>query len=284
MRRDHNRDYSPLETDRCHRTLVTLIGDIGPWQERVVLVGGLAPLYIVGSLPRGAPLHAGTTDVDLVVRLVVDDTSGAYETLYRNLRSSGLVSTDPSYRWLRAVDGQDVRVEFLCDTDQVEAGRIHRPGKGTGSGFSACNIPGALLATRDFIEAEAEGERVDGGGRSTVPVRVAGLLPYVVLKVTAFQARHGNKDAYDLIYTLLNFPEGPDAAGQVAAASPVRDERQVIDALDLLRDRFLTPSHDGPSAYADFLAEEPHDVEVEQRLRYTAVEAVARFLVAAGAQ
>lgn len=282
MRRDHHGHYSPQETDRCQRTLVTLIGDLGPWQERLVLVGGLAPLYIVGSLPRGAPLHAGTTDVDLVVRLFVDDTSEAYETLYRNLKDSGFAPTYPSYRWLRAVDGTEVKVEFLCDTDQVEAGRIYRPGKGTGSRFGACNIPGALLAARDFIETEAEGERVDGGGLSTVPVRVAGLLPYVVLKVSAFQARHENKDAYDLIYTLLNFPQGPDAAGRAAAASPVRDERQVLDALHLLGDRFRTPNHDGPSAYAHFLAE-PHEVE-HQQLRNRAVEAVRRFLAAAGAR
>lgn len=253
MRRDHHSDYSPEDADRCEQALVTLIGDIGPWRERVVLVGGLAPLYIVGSLPLGAPPHAGTTDVDFVVGLAVDDASETYETLYRNLKSSGFTSASPSYQWFRFVDGRKVKVEFLCETDQVEVGKIYRPKRGTGSRFSAFNVRGAHLVARDFIEANAERRRLDDGGLSTVTIRVAGLLPYVVLKVLAFQDRHDNKDAYDLVYTLVNYPDGGSSnAGRIAARSPVREEPLVIDALELLGDRFIGPSYDGPSAYSNF--------------------------------
>lgn len=122
-----------------------------------------------------------------------------------------------------------MKVEFLCDTDKVEAGRIYRPGQGTGSGFAACNIPGAQLVTRDFIIVEVEAERLDNGGLSKVNLRVAGILAYVVLKVLAFQDRHGNKDAYDLIYTLVNYPGGgPPAAARAAATSPVRRDPQIV--------------------------------------------------------
>lgn len=38
-------------------------------------------------------------------------------------------------------------------------------------------------------------------------MRVANILPYVGLKIFAFQDRHGNKDANDLVDTLLH-PEG----------------------------------------------------------------------------
>jgi hypothetical protein len=40
--------------------------------------------------------------------------------------------------------------------------------------------------------------------------------------VFAFQDRHENKDAYDLIFTLLNGEGGPRAVGRAAAASPAR--------------------------------------------------------------
>lgn len=43
-------------------------------------------------------------------------------------------------------------------------------------------------------------------------MRVANLLPYVVLKVFALQGRHDNKDAHDLVFTLLNADSGPRAA------------------------------------------------------------------------
>ncbi len=43
MSREHASDYDSVTTARCERALVTLLGDLGPWRERVYLVGGLAP-------------------------------------------------------------------------------------------------------------------------------------------------------------------------------------------------------------------------------------------------
>ncbi|MXZ31109.1 MAG: hypothetical protein F4236_05095 [Acidimicrobiia bacterium] len=281
MARARRESYSWPATLRCERALVTLLGDIGPWSERIVLVGGLVPRYLIGSLPLGAAPHVGSTDVDLVIELAVDEAAETYETLQANLKKSGFVLSEPSYRWFRRVDGTTVVVEFLCATDQVGAGRIYRPRQGTGSNFAAFNVPGADLTTRDFVEATVEAERLDHGGLSQVKFRVAGLLPYVTLKILAFQDRHHNKDAYDLVYTLLNYPEGgPSAAGRTAAVSRVRQERQTVDALGMLAERFLSPGHDGPSAYADFLAE-PDDADSNARLRNEAVAAVSRFLAAA---
>lgn len=96
-----------------------------------------------------------------------------------------------------------------------------------------------MLARDDFIEVDLEGQRLDGGGRSRVRARVANLLPYTVLKILAFQDRHENKDAYDLVFTLLNSDGGPGAAGQRAATSPVAARTQVAEALDLLAARFV---------------------------------------------
>jgi len=280
MRRDHRSQYSDPATLRCERALVTLIGDIGPWRERLVLVGGLAPRYIVGSLPPGAKPHVGTTDVDLVVQLAVDKDFETYARLATNLRRSGFGSTQPSYRWDRDVDGAPIYVEFLCETDQVEAGTIHRTRQDTGSGFGAFNVPGAQLVTRDHFEYEIEAERLDDGGLSRVSLRVAGILSYIVLKTLAFQDRHREKDTYDLVYTLVNYPDGgPSAAGRDAATSPVRQEPQVIEALRLLGRRFDNTGADGPRSYAYFEAD-PDDTDGKARLRNEAVAPVTQFLAA----
>ncbi len=277
MERGHQDDYDAAQTHLSERALVTLIGDLGPWSERIVLVGGLAPRYIVGSLTMGASPHAGTTDVDLVIRLAIEDSSETYETLHANLKSSGFKLDKPSFQWSRRVDGKKVKVEFLCETDQVQAGKIYQPKQGTGSKFGAVNIPGVQLAAKDFDEVDVKAERLDGGGTSTVKVRVAGVLAFVALKIRAFQARHNNKDAYDLVYTLVNFRDGPHAAGIVAARSPVREEPEIVDALRLLADRFSSADHDGPSAYANFQAQ-PDDTIRRERLRNEAVLAVSQFL------
>ncbi len=277
--RGHHDDYDQAATQRCERALVTLLGDLGPWRERIYLVGGLAPRYLVGSPPVGAEPHVGTTDVDLVVGVALgEDEPETYRTLHTNLTRSGFRQATPSFAWQRSVDGLTVTVEFLCETDAVPAGDIFRPREGTGSKLAAFNVRGALLARDDFVEVTIEGERLDDGGMSRVDLRIANVLPYVTLKILAFQDRHQNKDAYDLVYTLLNAPDGPRAAGERARSSPVRSDERVVEALELLRERFADADQDGPASYARFLAA-PDAVDDEAaRLRQQAVATIRAFL------
>ena len=277
MSKRHHTDYDEVTTARCERALVTLLGDIGPWNQRVYLAGGLAPRYIVGTLPEGARSHIGTTDIDLVIGLAVDSESAeAYRTLENNLKKAGF-DAESSFRWMKKVEGNTVILEFLCETDRVEPGKIFKPKEGTGSGLGAFNVRGAQLVTRDYVEREIEADRVDDGGRSKVVVRVANILAYTVLKILAFQDRHENKDSYDLIYCLLNFGEGPEEAGRSAANSAIRLDAQVEDALRLLSERFANADQDGPRAYGAFLADAGDDEE-KARLRQEAVAVVRDFL------
>ena len=282
MSKRHHSDYDELTTTRCERALVTLLGDIGPWSERIYLAGGLAPRYIVGSLPEGARAHVGTTDVDLIIGLALgDENPEAYRTLENNLKKADFRAKS-SFQWSRNVDGLTVTVEFLCETDQVDAGRIYKPREGTGSGLGAFNVRGAQLVTRDHVKRFIEAERLDDGGHSRVEVRVANIMSYTVLKIFAFQDRHENKDAYDLVYCLLNCGDGPEDTGRVAAGSAIRQDAQVTDALRLLAERFESVRHDGPIAYAEFLAD-AGDAEVAERLRREAVTVVGLFLRALNA-
>jgi hypothetical protein len=276
-------DYDTMITELCERALVTVIGDAGFWGRSLYLVGGLAPRYLVGAAPPSSA-HVGTRDLDLAVVFAVEgfDATG-YETLERNLRDRGFRQAreedDPEFRWRRTVDGKDLVLEFLCDTDAVPFGRNFRPRSGTGSRFQAFNVDGVRLLPRDHLVVAIEAERLDGGGRSRVDVRVAGLAPFVALKIRAFNDRHHDKDAYDLVYTLFNFDGGPAEAGRTMAASPVAAEASTLRAVDLLRQRFSDPANDAPVAYARFLGLGV-DAEALARLRNEAVEVVRQALVA----
>lgn len=272
-------EYDEATTERCERALITLIGDLGPWGDRLYLAGGLAPQYLVGSLPEDARAHVGTTDVDLVIGLALgDETPETYRTLQENLKKSGFRQSEPSFRWTRVVEGVSVKIEFLCETDQVEPGRIFKPkGEHAGAKFAAFNIRGAQLVRSDFVVCGLEGERLDEGGRSKVEIRVANILTYAVLKILAFQERHDNKDAYDLVFTLLNADGGPEEAGRRARESAVAGHEQVEEALLLLNERFIDVNQDGPSAYAGFLAR-AGDEEDAARLRQEAVATVRAFV------
>jgi len=261
------------------RALVTLLGDLGPWRERIYLVGGLAPRYLVGSLPQGAEPHVGTTDIDLVVGVALgEDEPETYRTLHTNLTRSGFRQATPSFAWQRSVDGLTVTVEFLCETDAVAPGDIFRPREGTGSKLAAFNVRGALLARADFVEVAIEGDRLDDGGRSRVDLRVANVLPYVTLKTFAFQDRHQNKDAYDLVYTLLNAPRRPSSRRRASPVQPHPERRSRPRGLALLGERFADTDQDGPASYAQFLAVPDAADDEAARLRQQAVATIRAFL------
>lgn len=274
--REHYSGYDDETTARCERALLTLLGDLGPWRDRIFLAGGLAPRYLIKEMHE-APAHVGTTDVDLVIGLALGDESPeTYFTLQNNLEKAHFTQEEPSFRWSRSVDGITVHVEFLCETGQVAFGRVFKPKAGTGARLAAFNVRGAHLVREDFIEREIAGERLDSGGHSRVVVRIAGLLPYVVLKIFAFQDRHQNKDAYDLVFTLLHYADDTREAGAVAAMSAVAGADDVRAALALLGERFRDAAQDGPHAYANFLA--PDHPEENARLRQEAVAVVREFL------
>jgi hypothetical protein len=271
-------DYDERGTELCERALVTVIGDAGFWGRSLYLVGGLAPRYLVGPVSPPTPVHVGSRDVDLAVAFAVDgfDATG-YETLERNLREGGFTQApnvgDPEFRWRRSVEGRDLVLEFLCDTDEVPEGRNFKPKSGAGSRFQAFNVAGVRLLPADHRLVGVEAERLDGGGLSAVEIRVAGLAPFLTLKIRAFVDRHHDKDAYDLVYTLLNHPDGPGGAGSAIAASTVIGDPLVVDALQRVRERFADPRNDGPSSYARFLGSGLGEDAVA-RLRNEAVEAV----------
>jgi predicted nucleotidyltransferase len=278
LKQSHRSEYDEETTGRCERALVTVLGSVGLWRERIYLVGGLAPRYIVGQLPEEAEPHIGTTDVDLVIALAVEtDQPETYWTLATNLERCGFQQVEPSFRWRRDVDGIPVVVELLGESADTQPGRTFRPREGTGTKLSVLNIPGSNLAAQDFIVVPIERERLDGGGLSRVDVRVANVLPYTVLKIHAFQDRHENKDSYDLVFTLRFYPGGVAAGGAAAAASPIATHPLVREGLQLLEKRFASADLDAPIAYAQFIAAPGDDDDVLRR-RQEAVATVRAFL------
>jgi hypothetical protein len=81
--------YSEQVTNDCERVLVTLLRNLGPWKESIFLVGGLTPRYLVPEKPPVVPPHAGTLDLDIVIDILILETTEAYKTLEENLRKIG---------------------------------------------------------------------------------------------------------------------------------------------------------------------------------------------------
>lgn len=274
----HPRDqYTPAAVAACERALLTVVTKIGPWGERLVLIGGLAPRYLVGLPPPGVSAHVGTTDLDIVVGFALSaDEAEVYRTLQNNLKEAGFSPTvDPdtgseqTFRWERDVDGVSVLLEFFCPVGDGQPGRLLRNPGGTGSKISAIRTRGAELAGQDFITCQLTGRMLDSDAiQQDTPVRVTNLLPFLVLKAFALDERDKPKDSYDLVWTMAGFGNGPESAVEAMAQSPVIRSADVPLAIGALRRQFETIEHRGPVNYAHFQRRNLDPDEAVRHRRY----------------
>ena len=283
---DHS-GYEPEQTEACQRLLVTLLRNVGPWKDTFTLIGGLVP-----SLLFADEGHVGTTDVDLVLDLEAIASIEAYRTIEQNLKKLGLErgrngdGEAQHFRWIREKSGEEsATIEFLCPTQDGSKGGQVVPLKTSGQKrLSALGIPGAHLVFDDYVKKTLMADLLDGRGKASVEVRIAGAVSYVVLKALAYEDRVEHKDAYDLIFFLRNHADGPDGVGrlfaQKMAANPTEPLYQ--QAIKILQERFLDDEQvegfekDGPISYGRFVA--PDDPEEEAIARQDAVSIIALFL------
>ena len=265
-------DYDDHATQACERVLVSLLRGLGPWKHCVYLVGGLTPRYLVPEPPRGVRPHAGTRDLDLVIDLALLVEVEAYRTLERNFRDLGMrraTSEDgsrPSWRWERRADANTlVVVELLSD----DPGGVVRRAAALPDQkrVSAMHIPHVSIVREHHGVVEVQAELLDDRGIVRERVRHADIVSFVCLKAFAFDDRHQDKDAYDLLYCIENVSGGVAAAAQAFRRAIERTSHAdtIRLALEILRRRFATDPDldgyrkDGPAAVAAFEQEDLRD-------------------------
>ena len=270
---------------------MTLLRNIGPYRESIYIIGGLVPRYLIDrDGVEGRQPHVGTTDVDLVLDFELISGVEAYRSLEENLLAADFErgrndrDNPQQHRWYKRVaEGIRVVVDILCDESAVEGGKIAGvPGERR---LRAIRIPGATLAARDYIEVTIRAELLDGRGVAEAQVRVANIVPFIVLKALAYEDRFEEKDAYDLVYALSYYKDGPTDVARAFMNPPERwsDEPLLRRAVDILRSRFATDDQhegyvkDGSVSYARFMTD-PGQPDMDVGNRRNASGAVELFL------
>ena len=282
----HRAGYTEAHAALCDRTLVTLLRGLGPWKKGVYVIGGLVPRYLIRSRSDfTVPPYVGTMDVDLVLNLDILGNVDAYRRLEQNLKRIGFdrATNDEGqgqhFRWLMDVgNGVVVAVDLLCDDSVDTQSRVVAlPGERR---LSALKLPGADLVALDSVEVRLTAELLTNGAIATETVRIANVVPFIVLKALAYEERVEEKDAHDLLYCLMYYGSGPvDVAGEfVDRIARWPDTSLLYRALDILRARFAADEtapgarKDGPVNYARFLMELGRpDLEAQHRQDAAAV-------------
>ncbi len=215
----------------------------------MVVVGGSVPGLILDQTMQA---HIGSIDVDIAL-----DYNTIQEVTYRSIRQlllkKGYQPGDQPFIFYRNViiGNQEIKVEvdFLA-AEYGGTSRKHRtqmvqdlhPRKAR-----ACD-----LAFQNPIQITIEGV-LPGGGKDHATIRVASIVPFLMMKAQALDGRLKEKDAYDIYYCLLNFPGGSDALAESFHQFP--HHPLVQEGLHILAEKFETPEHVGPVFVANFLGE-----------------------------
>lgn len=197
--------YSVDVTLACERTLLTLLSAFGSLRDTLRLVGGLVPRYLTPEAPPDIPMHAGTSDVDIVLNLEVLATGDEYTSLADQLKARGFSrwvedGKAASWRWRRQVDEHvEVVVELLRDAGDEQPGKTISV---SGEQVSALTIKHAKIVHDWYQEKRIGAPLLDEKGVSVDVVRYADVPAFVILKAIALHQREENKDAADLIHVI----------------------------------------------------------------------------------
>ncbi len=267
-------DYNHEMVEAARAVLVELIHLLGEYRDDMVLVGGWVPLFLC---PEAESQHVGSMDIDLALdhRQV---TEAAYRTIQQLLASRGYEQGKQPFIYYRTIPVGDreirVEVDFLAG-EYGGTGRGHRTQKV--QDLRVRKARGADLAFDAPREILLEGT-LPGGARDSVTLRIASVVPFIVMKSMALDSRLKEKDAWDIYYCLQNYPGGTDAV--VDEFRPHVGEGLVREGLEKLAKHFSSVDSLGPTQVADF--EDITDPEERDRVRRDAFERMNYLLTELG--
>jgi len=260
-------DYPKLAVKAAESVLLELVHILGEYLDSIVVIGGMVPRYLITEPEEP---HVGTTDVDLALDHRRFDEPG-YQTLH-TLLTNHHYRVDHSqpfiYRREIVKDGNTVSVQVdLLSGEYGGTGRDRRTQ--AIQDVRPRKARGADLAFEEPVHVKITGE-LPSGAKDTVTIPVAGIVPFIVMKAMAMRGRLKRKDPYDIYYCLRYFPEGMDKI--VGHVKLLRENALVKEALEILREKFDSPEHVGPSHIAEFL--ELSDPDEADRTKRDAYERV----------
>ena len=272
---DTRTDYPPDEVAAARGVMLELVRLLGEYRDDMVIVGGWVPELL---LPSAQTKHVGSTDVDLALdhRRI---TEAGYQTIREHLLRHGYVEGKQPFIFFREVPVGartiTVKVDFLAG-EYGGAGGHHRTQPV--QDMAARKARGCDLALELNTRVKIEGT-LPGGGLDAAEVRVAGIVPFIVVKGMTLHDRLKPKDPWDLYFCLVNYPGGLDAL--VQEFRPHLRHGLVVEGLRKIREKFLSPDHVGPKSVADF--EELTDPDARGLLQRDAFERVGHLLAQLGA-
>lgn len=243
-------DYDDRTTAAVKSVLVEIGQVLGSFKGKFAVVGGAVPWLLLSEPDMP---HIGTIDVDLSLdaealgdgeyaQLVVSLQEQGYNQ-QENLKRFQLVRTVPASD---AGPDIDIVIDFLMPRD-AEIAKNTPP---LINQFAVQRADGADLALRFYQMVAIEGDMPDGGV-NRVTIAVASIPALLAMKGYAINNRKKRKDAYDIYYSILNFPDGIEAL--VSATAPLLNVETARQGYCLISGKFRNMEDFGPTSVWQFV-------------------------------
>lgn len=259
-------DYTAEAVNAAKSVLVELAHILGEYQEEIVLIGGWVPEIL---LPGAAEPHVGSMDIDLALNHLTLGEAG-YASIGKLLLDRGYIQGGQPFIFLRefVIEGRNYTVQVdLLAGEYAGTGKGHRTQRI--QDIKARKARGCDLAFHMFERVRVE-HRLPDGALDLVEIKVAAIVPFLVMKAMALHDRIKEKDAWDVYYCLRNYPGGLDPV--VDEFHKFKGNALVKEGLEKLGEKFYSPDHLGPKLVADF--EEIIDPEAREYIMRDAYERI----------
>lgn len=223
---------------------------LGSFRGKFAVIGGAVPWLLLNN--QDMP-HVGSIDVDLSLDAeALGD--GEYATLVEALLGQGYEQREALRRFqlvrrVPATDGGppiDVIVDFLMPRDA----EIVKNTPPLVADFAVQKADGADLALRFYQLVAVDGPMPEGG-RNRVEIAVCSIPALIAMKGHALPGRLKQRDAYDIYYSIRNYPDGIEALAE--ACRPLLDHESGATGYRIVAEKFDTSDGFGPTCVRRFV-------------------------------
>lgn len=255
-------NYDKEEVNISLSVIVEIMTILGNYKNNIVLIGGWVPYFILDEKGKD---HVGSIDIDLALDFK-NISASSYKSILELLKKRGYIQGSQPfifYRNISTENGQNYSVEIdLLSAEYGGTTKSHRTQKVQGS-LNVRKARGCDLVFEHNISLPVKSIMPDGAENKVI-IKVASVVPFLVMKGMAIWERMKEKDAYDIYYTVLHYPGGIDAIAEIF--KPLSDNKLVKEGLGKILAKFENINSVGPNWVINFLnIEDDPDKEILRR-------------------
>lgn len=243
-------EYDDRTTAAVKSVLIEVGQILGSFEGKFAVIGGAVPWLLLNN--EEMP-HVGSIDVDLSLDAeALGD--GEYATLVEALMEHGYAQREGLRRFqlIRQVPSEDggPPIDVIVDFLMPRHAEIVKNSPPLLANFAVQRANGADLALR-FYQLVAVDGPMPGGGQNRVEIAVCSIPALLAMKGHALHGRYKQKDAYDIYYSIRNYPDGTDALAEVCR--PILELAEGKQGYEYIAGKFESAESFGPTCVRRFV-------------------------------